>query len=267
MYRSRFYVDGVEITLTPGKWFVRRIQQLHGPDEINTVSMRLPDRDGVVPVPSVRTVGAAKWVAAVTVLGGTYTQMLTHKAELEALLSPPRRLVSLREDLRDQAGGVATALSADATLTAATMTAPWEGPDAGAELEYTFEVPAGKWVEPETTVSITGTGVQQLQQLAGGSAPQTGQTITFTPSGTTVNLRLEAPSHPAAWVQLVGQVTDGVPVSIDTIRLTATQDGTPRTGLLDFGPDQWFIAPDGRVNIASAAGVTGLQITSRKAWY
>lgn len=268
--RSSFYVDDQPITI-PGVRWVTDAQQLHGPQNISMAQVTLPGRDGELPIPSTRTVGASEWSLSVAVQGDSYADFMARKTELERLLSPRGRLVELREDMKDKDGFAVETVRARAYLTGSSVAGPWEGDVDGADLVYNFRIPSGFWTSDAVTASYTTPGTYTLNAARGGSAPQYEVTVTLETSGGVdfgisnpdtgeAYLRFEDPENPA------GRISD-----IDVNTVSSTFRATPlpirNSNQLRVGEELFFIAPDGRIRIDRMTGVTRATITTRKAYY
>lgn len=261
MARSTFSVDGTALTALPTRW-VTDDQKLHGADNIDVAHVTLPGRDGELPLGAKRTVGASTWELSICVTGKTYAEFLTNKAALEALLSPARRLVTIRE----VAGG-GVDLSAEAMLMSVTVDRPWSSQQDGADLTYNFRVPSGTWRGPSvTSANLTG-GTVTATALAGGSAPQQGAELLFT-STSSGYFNIHPEGDPNAYVQwgMQGNPPSGE-VVIRSGMYTATAGGADASGAVDYGADAFYIPADGRLVVSGLSGVSNLRIRSRKAWY
>lgn len=269
-HRSNFYVDEVPITVPNVRW-VTSDQKLHGAQNIDMAHVSLPGRDGELPIPSTRSVGAAEWDLTVAVTGRDYASLMANKAALDALFSPVQRSVQIREDMKDASGAVVRTLFADGMLSGMSVGNLWNSPTDGVEITYTFRIPGGCWVELETSFTITGpnSSAVVMPSAVGGSAPQYMVRVEFMPTSPSATFSMTPSGNVDSSLSFYGDgtVTTGQQISIHARTLHAMQNGKSVEKYLDSGPTQFHINPDGAVWVPTFSGISSMTVYTRKAWY
>lgn len=268
--RSSFYVDGQPITI-PGVRWVTDQQKLHGPQNVSMAQVTLPGRDGELAIPSTRTIGAATWSLSVSIQGEDYADFMANKAALERLLSPAKRLITIREDVKGWAGLTALSLSAEAYLTGSDVSGPWDAAEDGADVTYHFRIPSGVWEEEAISSSYSTSGTHTFADARGGSAPQYGVGITLMTSGA-VDFKISNVDTGDSYLAFTdpdnpgGRITD-----IDAATVSSTYRSSPlpirNSNAISTGESVFYIPTDGRFRIDKMQGVTSATITTRKAHY
>lgn len=264
MTRSQFYVDGEPLNLRgpggPVRW-VTDEQTLHGPGAVSSAQVRLPGMDGELSLPSTRTTGASTWALSMGVTGRTYEEMLTNKHNLERLLKPHNRDVTITE-----------VLPSGETITARgyvdgepTIDRPWDSDSDGFFATYVFRIPTGVWLGPEVTTQITGAGMASVATGAlGGSAPMYETRLTVT--GSDVYFQVSSGGDPNAYIAYIGDTGGGATIWPKAVFAT-NGAGTNVSTNLSTGTRTFHVPADGIFRVDHFSGVTSATITTRKAYY
>lgn len=274
--RSQFYVNDTNLTIAGVRW-VTDEHRMHGPQNFEMEQITLPGRDGEIPMTSTLTYGAATWTVHMSIQGNSYDQLLERKASLERLLTPPRRLSKIVEEVTNEAGTVVRTLEAYGYLTGSEVERPWNSPADGIDVVYTFRIPSGVWLEPPVTQSFTGTGEKTISAALGGSAPQHDVVFTLRTSSRTVAFHATSSNDGNPTNQddnyLWYSDSSNLPGRVIELRArdnTAVYQASPLPILVnnnfDAGSGHFYIH-NGKFNITAIQGISDVTVTTRRAWY
>lgn len=263
MTRSEWFIDGTAIDV-PGYRWVRSDHKMHGPATATMAQVTLPGMDGELALPTTHTIGAAEFTLSVAFYGDSYEDMFDRKTEFERMVTAKSRMLNITEKLPS-----GQKLTARCYLIGSDVAELWDGDQDYLEADYTFRIPAGAWVGPPVTFTLSGAGDHRVpDSLLGGSAPMYEVTITLTGAGN-VDFTI-SPHDTSAFIAYTGPLNGKVVIATQRAVAafpTGTGIDTDAAQHLATGRRTFYIPADGYIDVARARGITGISIEARKAYY
>lgn len=267
--RSEFYVDDEPLSLSPesilsgnyGYW-VTDAQKLHGPNNLNIQTVKLGGRFGEQVIPGTHTAGPAAFSLTMSYCANTYGLMMQIKSEVEAMLAPAGRPVTIRETDDDWLD-----ICADAYLTGTSIGSMWDDVALhGIDVEYTFTIPSGVWRNRKHDhIRLSNGGIFDDDFEQDGSAPRFDNEIevSLDPGG---ECTIENTNHDDTFITITNPTDGFLSVTVDTRTGIATSGNRVVQNYVTIGSRAFFIDPKPKIK-ANGSGFDKVHIYSYAAWY
>lgn len=252
-------IDGEWLDDPSERWWVSDATGMPTSGAPRRTSLETPGHHGRRRMPAVMSAGI--YPITVTIEAPTYGLLLSYIAEVKRILRG--RTLTLHP------GDGSVPIAADIEVAGELKPVREQhGKGFFADIEAVLEVPSGRWLESDPNQdTVTAAGRRVLHQLTGGSADMS-PIIVVTGNGSATNIRVTDVAT-GAWIGLVGNVTPGVMVAINTDPdvLTALSGSTDYGPLLRLGPRPFYLSPGAEVDVTqNGATFHPVTFTARRAF-